>query len=128
VITVGNPHTNRTPWYIQSDFNISQGYKISDSKAVNFTATFTNLFNQHSVTAVNEQIDTSYGFNYATPGGFAFYQGTAFYAAAENKYNVSNVLNSQNNLGAPETVNSQYGKPLYFQLARTIRLQARFTF
>jgi Carboxypeptidase regulatory-like domain/TonB dependent receptor len=128
VITVGNPHTYRTPWYTQSDFNFSQGYKISDSKAVNFTATFTNLFNQHSVTAVNEQIDTSYGFNYATPGGFAFYQGTAFYAAAENKYNVSNVLNSQNNLGAPETVNSQYGKPLYFQLARTIRLQARFTF
>ena len=128
VITVGNPHTYRTPWYIQSDLNLTQSYKVSESKVVSFTATFNNLFNQHSVTAVNEQIDTSYGFNFATPGGYAFYQGTAFYAAAMNKYNVSDVLNSNNNLGAAETINSQYGKPMYFQLARTIRLGAKFSF
>jgi len=46
-------------------------------------------------------------------------------------YNLSSVLNStpySNATGGPITINSQYGTPLFYQLARTIRLQAKFTF
>jgi hypothetical protein len=132
-ITVGTPHTYRNPWYNQTDFNVTQSYKISESKVVSFQATFTNLLNQHAVTAVFEQIDSSYGggTQYMTPGGQVVFNGPAFYAAAEGPYSVQQALNGidgQNNQGGPETINSQYGKPLYYQQPRTIRLQARFTF
>jgi hypothetical protein len=127
-ITVGTPRVYRTPMYVQSDLNLSQSYKISESKVLDFTATFNNVLNQHSVTAINEQIDTGYTPQFGTPGGFAFYQGTSFYAAAESPYSVSQLLNSNNSVGGPETVNSQYGKPLYYQLARTIRLGVKFSF
>jgi hypothetical protein len=38
------------------------------------------------------------------------------------------VLNTDNSQGGPITINSQYGKPMYYQLARSIRLAAKFTF
>jgi hypothetical protein len=132
-ITVGTPHTYRNPWFIQSDFNLQQSYKITESKAVSFQATFTNILNQHAVTAVFEQVDSSYGggLQYITPGGQPVFNGVPFYAAAEHSYNVSQALNGVgglNSVGGPETINSQYGKPLYYQQPRTIRLQAKFTF
>jgi hypothetical protein len=143
--TVGNPSTYRTPWYIQSDFNFTQNYKISEQKAISFSAIFANLFNQHSVTAYNEQIDTGFGFMGITPtgngcgfvlgagpGAFPCFiaAGQAFYAAAESPYNVTQGLNSSPLFTAtgPQTLNSQYGKPLYYQLARTLRFGVKFTF
>jgi hypothetical protein len=136
VISVGSPYTYRNPWYTQTDFNFTQTYKVTESKAVNFSATFSNVLNQHVVTAVNEQVDSPYSGNqYITPGGYAFYDGAAFYAAAERPYGVQNSLNGiplggqlSNNLGGPETISAEYGKPLSYQLPRTIRLQASFTF
>ena len=129
-ITVGNPYTSRNPWYNQTDFNFVQSYKLKESQSVSFTATFSNLLNEHAVTAVNEQIDSSYngGVQYATPGGQSIGAGIPFYAAAMSPYSVSSVLNSNNSQSGPITINSQYGKPLYYQLPRTIRLGAKFTF
>lgn len=135
-VTVGNPYTNRTPWYNQTDFSFDQSYKIGEAKTINFQSTFTNLFNQHSVTALFSQVDSSYsGTQYITPGGQAIFDGIPFYAAATHPYDVQASLNGtpiggqpSNSLGGPETINSQYGKPLYWQHPRTIRLQASFTF
>jgi hypothetical protein len=138
-ITVGAPYTNRNPWYIQSDLNVTQSYKIGEHQEVNVQATFTNVLNEHSVTAINEQVDSPYGGGganqYITPGGNPIFNGTAFYAAAMAPYNIQQSLNGQaiagnpsNNLGGPETLNSQYGKPLYYQLPRTIRLAFHYTF
>jgi len=133
-LTVGSPRVNRTPWYMQSDFNFQQNYKVSEAKILTFTATFTNLFNQHSVTADNAQIDTLSGFQFTTPsnagcGGPCFIgNGVPFYAAAMRPYNLSAALNTQNSHGGPMTLNSLYGTPLFFQLARTIRLGVKFTF
>ncbi|WP_263367316.1 TonB-dependent receptor [Edaphobacter bradus] len=134
VVTVGNPTTFRMPWYNQTDFNFQQAYKISEAKALSFTATFANLLNEHSVTALNEQVDSTYGggTQYGKPGGLNLTKGTAFYAAAEHPYSVSdalNGLNGQNNQhGKPITINSLYGKPLSYQLPRTLRLAVKFTF
>jgi Carboxypeptidase regulatory-like domain len=135
-ITVGNPYTYRNPWYNETDFSFNQSYKISESKSLNFQSTFTNLFNEHAVTAVYSQVDSGYsGTQYITPGGQAVFNGIPFYAAATAPYNVQDSLNgavingnTSNNLGGPETINSQYGKPLYWQHPRTVRLQASFTF
>jgi hypothetical protein len=135
-VTVGTPYTYRNPWYNQSDFSFDQSYQVADSKSLKFQATFTNLLNQHAVTAVSSQVDSSYAGNqYITPNGQATYNGIPFYAAATAPYNVQASLNGQvingqlsNSQGGPETINSQYGKPLYWQHPRTIRLQASFTF
>jgi outer membrane receptor protein involved in Fe transport len=57
-----------------------------------------------------------------------------FYAAAMRPYNVQALLNDRRascglSSGCISTaVNSAYGKPYYYQLARTIRLTAKFTF
>jgi hypothetical protein len=129
VITVGNPRTYRNPWYIQTDFNFDQQYRFGEGKAVSFGATFTNLLNQHATTAVEEQIDSQYDSNqFIAPGGNYIGNGVDFYASAMHPYNVSNALNNQPFNGGPITVSSQYGKPLYFQLPRTVRLNLKLTF
>lgn len=130
VITVGPPHVRRTPWYIESDLDFQQTYNLRKGQDLSFSATFTNVLNEHSVTAYNEQVDTAYGFEYLTPNGQFIGNGPNFYSAAMHPYNVSS-LNNSSTYGAsaaPITINSQYGKPLYFQLPRTIRLQLRYTF
>jgi hypothetical protein len=131
-VTVGNIRTFRNPWYNQTDFNFQETMKISEGKTLSFSSTFANILNEHSIVAVNEQIDTSFqSANYVTPGGKRLANGIPFYAAAAAPYSVSDALNGingQSRTGKPITVNSQYGQPLYYQQPRTIRLQARFTF
>ena len=56
-VTVGNPFTYRNPWYNETDFSFSQSYNIGEAKSLNFQSTFTNLLNEHAVTAVNSQVD-----------------------------------------------------------------------
>ncbi len=134
-ITVGNPYVRRTPWYIQSDLNLQQNYKVGESKALSFSATFTNLFNQHSVTAYNEQIDTGFLQSFTSPGGQFIGNGVAWYAAAMAPWGtgspasiLSQNLNNSPALGGPVLVSSQYAQPMYYQLSRNIRLGIKFTF
>lgn len=137
--TVGPTRTNRTPWYTQSDFNFQQSYKVSESKLLSFSATFANLWNQHSVTAYNGEIDTQYGFMGITPTGIGcggpgvagkcfIANGPNFYAAAMSPYNLQTSLNSSLFTAGPQTLFSQYGKPLFYQTSRTIRLGVKFSF
>ncbi len=139
LITLGNPTTQRTPWYTQSDFNLTQNYKVSEAKILSFSATIANLWNQRSVTAYGAQLDTYSGPNQfvAPPSSncgalgvpYCFLlDGDSFYAAAERPYSVSNGLNSFLGQGQPVALNSEYHKPVYYQLSRTIRLQVKFTF
>ena len=143
-ITLGDPITKRTPWYIQTDFNFQQSYKVSESKTLSFSATIANLLNQRSVTSVEENIPSGFNFNYAAPfpltgsscgkpgSGDACItgDGTPFYAASFHPYNISNLLNASptNANGGPVTVNSGYGLPNRYQIGRTIRLMVKFTF
>jgi hypothetical protein len=135
LITLGNPTTLRTPWYIQTDFNLQQNYKISEQKVISFTGTIANLFNQRSVTAYNAQLDTAAGPDQfvappsAACGGFCFIgNGNPFYAAAERPYNVQNGMNNFFGSGQPIALNNEYHQPAYYQLARTIRIGVKFTF
>ena len=123
VITVGNAYVKRTPWFTQTDFNIKQSFKVTEGQSVSFDATFTNLLNQHEVTAYYGSIDTAYESQFITPGGLPFYYGGEAYSLYEHPYPYKTLLNTDG-----VTINSQYGKPYEFQVARNIRLQFHYTF
>ena len=141
LITIGSPHVQRTPWFTQTDFSIQQNYKITESKELTFSVNATNLLNQRAVTAVNADVtslavNNQYiALNNPGSGPCAFgaqcriVDGSTFYAAAETPYTVQNQINNfKNNTGLSAAVNSQYGRPAYYQLSRNIRLGVKFTF
>jgi hypothetical protein len=134
-ITVGSPFTRRTPWYNQTDFNLTQNYKISESKTVGFSATIVNLLNERAVTQLQSNITSGFNSNFIAPGGFTLTAGVPFYTAAFHPYDIASLLNSAPSntvLGGtgpgPVTVNSGYGQPNRYQAGRAIRLGVRFTF
>jgi Carboxypeptidase regulatory-like domain len=122
-VTVGNAYSRRTPWYTQSDLNLKHTVKVKESMALGFDATITNLLNQRSVTAYNEQIDSMYVPSFVAPGGIPFYYGGQAYSLYEHPYNYKALLNTDG-----VSISSQYGKPYLYQLSRNIRLGAHFTF
>jgi hypothetical protein len=133
-ITVSAPYTKRTPWFIQSDLNIRQAYKITERTALSFDATFTNILNQHSVVSSNQEIDSGFASNYIAANGHTLFDGPDFYGAAEHAYDyvaaMNNAPSGSGGLGGggPITISSQYGTPYLYQLSRNIRLQLHFTF
>lgn len=136
-ITTGNAFTYRTPWYIQSDVSFSQNYKVSEQKTVTFTATIPNVLNQRSITAYYPFGNTENLSQYLQPsssycgGPCSLFNGPAFYQAAESSYSWQSILSGTMGGDTPAgiaTINSQYGAPYLFQLARSIRLAVKFTF
>jgi hypothetical protein len=127
VITLGAPRTFRTPWFMQTDFNLMQNYKIGEVKVISFSATFANLLGQRSVTAYGQQLDSNITQSFMSPNN-TFIASSGFYANAEAPYNVSALLNQPNLFGEGNVVNSQYAKPYLFQAPRTIRLGIKFSF
>ena len=139
-ITVGSPFTKRTPWYNQTDFNLTQNYKISESKTLGFSATIVNVLNERTVTAVSENISSGFNANFIGIGGTTLTDGIPFYTAALHPYDFAALMNSapssltcptkQNptTVCGPLTINSGYGRPNRYQAGRAIRLGVRFTF
>jgi outer membrane receptor protein involved in Fe transport len=160
-VSLSAPRTRRTPWYIQTNFSITQKVKLTESKDLSFYADASNLFNQRSVTVFNQDItslDNSARTQYLTlpttnpdpaiiqtdptTGAVVFPcsrgpagdnqcyigNGSMFYAAAMRPYDVQALMNDRRGTGRSSAVNSAYGRPYFFQLARTIRIGAKFTF
>jgi hypothetical protein len=140
VITASAPYTKRTPWYIQTDFNFAQDYKLTESKALRFQATINNLFNQHPYTQLGGNVDSAFNFNYVAPGGHTLFDGIPFYQAAFHPYDYVALMNSApSSVNCPTTTNptgvcgpltvySGYGHPNRYQAGRNIRLGVFFTF
>jgi hypothetical protein len=130
-ISAGNPFTFRTPWYTQSDFSFTQNYKISERKVLSFSATIPNILNQRAITAYYPLMDSQQFGQYLAPGGNNVFAGVPAYAAYEKPYDYLALLNGStggNTAAGIATVNSQYGQPYLYQLARSIRLSAKFVF
>jgi hypothetical protein len=147
-ITVGTPYARRTPWFMQTDLQLAQSFKIAERKTLTFSVTSPNVFNQHSVVAYWESMDTNFSSQFVAPPGSAANcpanavlglaagqcfvgDGPAFYSAATHGYNISQVLN--NAAGSTGTnkhmaISSLYGKPLYYQLSRTLMMNVKFDF
>jgi len=126
VITVGNTYSRRTPWYTQTDFNLKHTVKVKEAQSFTFDATLTNLLNQRAVTGYGSEIDSNNYGGFLAPGGLSLGtvadESTA-YSAFEHPYDWKTLL-STNNI----TVDSQYGKPLFYQLSRKIRIALHYTF
>jgi hypothetical protein len=122
-LSIGNAYTRRTPWFIQSDFNLTQNYKISEGKVLSFSATIPNALNQRSVTAYNEEIDSQQFGSFLQPGGVPFYYGGEAYSDYEHPYNWKALANTDGII--PD---SKYGQPYLYQLSRNIRLRVGITF
>jgi hypothetical protein len=121
-VTLGNPTTTRTPWYTQTDFNLQHAIKVNknnEHQILSFTGTFTNLLNQHAVVAYSESMNS----NYFSNGLFQYqiFTGAPFYQAVETGYDA----NAQ---AGGLIKNSRYGSPNLWQLSRSIRVGATFTF
>lgn len=123
LITVGNARTFRTPWFTQSDLNFKQTYKVKESQTVSFDVTMTNALNQHEVVAYYGSVDTAYTSQFIAPGGIPFYFGGEAYSLYEHPYNWKSLLNTDG-----ITIDSQYGKPYQYQVARNIRFQLHYNF
>lgn len=122
-LSIGNARVRRTSWFTQSDLNIAQTYKITEGKALTFSATIANALNQRAVTAYNESIDTQQFGSFLQPGGLPFYFGGEAYSLYEHPYPWKSLANSQDLI-----LNSKYGQPYLYQYGRTIRLRVGFTF
>jgi hypothetical protein len=144
-ISIGNSYVKRTPWYTQTDFNLTQNYKISESKTLGFTATIANLLNQQAVTQLNGNISSGFnnnfiGFNDNSVNRITLTSGIPFYQATFHPYDFASLVNSAASSGTcpttknptgvcgPLTVYSGYGQPNRYQPGRNIRLGVRFTF
>lgn len=134
-ITLGQPYSRRTPWYTQSDVNLMHEIKVdknNERHVFGIEANFTNLFNQHAVTAYNAGINSVNVGNPLYPGVSLATGGAAAYQRLETGYSVQNYINQtqtiDGNTLAPAYLSSWYGMPMSHQLGRTIRLKLRYTF
>lgn len=122
-VTVGNARTYRSPWFLRTDLNFKQSYKVKESQSISFDLTMSNALNQHAVVAYYGSINSAYEPTFLTPGGLPFYYGGEAYSDYEHPYDWKSLMNTDG-----ITVNSQYGKPYEFQVPRNIRLALHYTF
>jgi len=125
-ITLGNPYTRRTPWYTQSDLNLSHAIKVNknnEAQVLTFNATLANLLNQHAVVAYWGDLNSTHYRNSVSPGGLNLFTGAAFYQTAETGYNFASDINASG-----VNLSSLYGRPNLWQASRRIRLGVQFTF
>lgn len=134
-ITVGAPYSRRTPWYMQSDFNIAHEVKVGEHQSLGFSSTFTNLFNQRAITAYYGGMNSTNfttplypGLDPATGGPINLASGAALYQTLEGGYNPQTWINGNGGLVPQVVKSSEYGQPFLYQLSRNIRLGVHYTF
>lgn len=120
---LGNVHSLRTPWYTQTDLQLTHAFKVNknnEAQQLSFSATALNLLNQHAVIAdwagANSQFVPSSLFQ------FGIFSGAPFYQQVETGYNPqAEITNSA------VALNSAYGHPNQWQISRSFRIAAKFT-
>ena len=134
-LTFGNPSLRRTPWFYQTDFNISHEIKVNknnEHQLLAFSVNALNLLNQKSVTAFYGGLNSIYYDNTPLqPNGANFGQGAQLYQVLEGGYTpqqwINGGLGAYGNAAANIT-SSWYGKPFLYQIGRSMRFSVRFTF
>jgi hypothetical protein len=136
-ITLGNPYLRRTPWFTQTDFNVSHAIKVNKSneaQVLRFEANFLNLLNQHSVVAYYQGFNSQNAGTALVPGldplggGINLSSGAALYQVLESGYNPQQWVNGNGGQVQSVVKSSWYGQPSQYQLLRNIRLGLSFTF
>jgi outer membrane receptor protein involved in Fe transport len=124
-ISINSVGEKRTPWFIQSDLNLSHTIKVNkanEAQTLTFEMVVTNLFNQHSVTSYYDGLDSLTFDSGIYPGGLK-YTDAGGYQAYMHAYDWKSLLNTDG-----VTLNNMYGKPYTFQQSRSIRFGVHFKF
>ena len=134
-ITLGQPVTKRTPWFVQSDLNASHTVKVGDHQSITFEAIALNALNQRSVTAYNMAMNS---WNFGTPlypgldssgNPVSIFDGAEAYKILEGGYHTSAFINGVPGFAGTNVIKNSLNKqPYLFQNGRSLRLAVRFTF
>jgi Carboxypeptidase regulatory-like domain len=153
-ITFGTPYARRTPWFTQSDFNIAHEFEVGEHRSLRFEASASNLWNQHNVvqywggmSSIHYETPLAPGVvtvNCPPPTGsqtpaaacpVSLSSGAALYQTLETGYNPQQWVNGATVMDNGATVNvpgviksSWYGRPVQYQLHRSLLLTATYSF
>jgi hypothetical protein len=127
-LTIGTPYDRRTPWFVQSDLSVTHQIKVGEHQAIQFGANTTNLFNKRAVTAYYGGFNSVYNITPLLPGPATLGSGAALYQELEGGYNPQTFVNGNGGQVAPVILNSEYGKPFLYQIARSLRFELKYTF
>ncbi len=125
----------RTPWLSSSDVSFTHELRVSKSNEalrLAFGLNVFNLFNQHApITLYNSPL--AGGFTTPTGGAIGWdylslINSFNYQALMNDKTTASGVYAGPNTNGKPNTLASRYGAPVFYQGARALRLQVKFTF
>jgi hypothetical protein len=120
---LGNVYSKRTPWYTQTDMQLTHAFKVNknnEGQQLSFSATALNLLNQHAVIADWQGLNGQYAPNALLQYGI--FGGAGFYQQVETGYNPQTLV-SQSGVA----LNAAYGQPNQWQLSRNFRIAAKFT-
>jgi hypothetical protein len=123
-------HDARTDAFLQTDFTLRQSFHVSkdhENRLLTFEGDIFNLFNQHSVLAVQEIPFAAGGL--LTPSRASRFTGDPQidWAKTMTGYDYVAMANGAN--GSPKLIlANRYGLPTVFQTARNMRLAVKFTF
>jgi hypothetical protein len=120
---LGNVYSRRTPWYTQTDLQLTHSFKVNknnEAQQLSFSATALNLLNQHAVIADWAGLNSQFVPN--SFGQFSIFTGAPFYQQFETGYDPQAVATSS---GVVQ--NSAYTQPNQWQISRSFRLAAKFT-
>jgi hypothetical protein len=136
-ITLGAPHTQRTPWFMQSDLNVAHEFRTGEHQTLGFEANITNVLGQHSILQYYEGLNSA---NFTTPlwpgasatcpnGIISTACGALLYQTVETGgYKVQQQINGNGGTVPAVTKSSWYGMPFQYQVGRSIRLGVRYSF
>jgi hypothetical protein len=137
----------RTPWLVQSDLSVTHEVKVSKSNEalrLGVTLNVFNVFNQRApITLYNSPLAAGYTTPTAASGSVLSWD----YLSLMNNFNYMAIMNDKttkvvtdssgntqtvyggpNTNGSPNTLSNRYGHPVFYQDARAMRLQIKFTF
>ena len=131
IVSGGVVKNARTPNYFQTDLSVKHEIKVKESMRLQFEINALNALNQHSAVAYNEIVIA--GSQLISPTRPSRFSGDpqVDWAKVMTNYNYVDALNGKGafaGVQTPVTLANRYGLPQLFQLARNIRLSARFTF
>jgi carboxypeptidase family protein len=120
---LGNVYSRRTPWYTQTDLQLTHYFKVNknnEAQQLSFSATALNLLNQHAVIAYWQGLNSQFVPNSLFQ--FGIFGGAAFYQQVETGYDPQAAIT-----GSGVVQNAAYTQPNQWQLSRSFRLAAKFT-
>ena len=126
----------RMPVYTQTDFNLKQTIPVKEGQTLMLELNVSNLFNQHAVVAVNENVLAA---GLISPTRAKRFSGDpqVDWGKLMNGFSYIDALNSSAAFAAVDTkgnpirgltLANRYGAPQIYQTARQLRFALRYTF